>query len=76
MTPFVLVDEMGFCVRPQGAERENVGCEELRMDPNMACSEAHPAPGEEVMAMDDVDVPVGSVSVTKAPNLEERMSAK
>ena len=42
----------------------------------MACSAAHPAPGGEVMAMDDVDVPVGSVSVTKAPDLEERMSAK
>lgn len=37
-------------------------------------SDAHPAPGEEVMAMDDVDVNVGSESVNRTSNLEERMS--
>jgi hypothetical protein len=46
MTPFVLVDERGFCVRRKGAQRENVGCEELRMNLTMACSAAHPTPGE------------------------------
>jgi hypothetical protein len=50
--------------------------EELRMNPIMACSAAHPAPREEVMAMDDVDVHVRRVSDTRTPDLEERMSAK
>ena len=37
-------------------------------------ADAHPAPGEEVMAMDDVDVNVGLESVNSTSNLEERMS--
>lgn len=36
--------------------------------------ETHPDPREEVMAMDDVDVNVGSESVNSTSNLEERMS--
>lgn len=42
----------------------------------MASSVAHPAPGEEVMAMDEVDVHVRNMSVTRTPDLEEGMSAK
>ena len=44
------------------------------MNSLMPCIDAHPAPGEEVMAMDDVDVNVGSESVNSTSNLEERMS--
>lgn len=40
----------------------------------MPCTGAHPAPGEEVMAMDDVDVNVSPESVNSTSNLEERMS--
>ena len=40
----------------------------------MPCSDAHPPPGKEVMAMDDVDVNVSLESVSNTSNLEERMS--
>jgi hypothetical protein len=40
----------------------------------MPCTDAHPTPGKEVMAMDDVDVNVGLESVNSTSNLEERMS--
>ena len=40
----------------------------------MPCADAHPAPGKEVMVMDDVDVNVSLVSVNSTSNLEERMS--
>ena len=40
----------------------------------MACTQAHPAPGEEVMAMDDVDVNVYQASVEYTSDRRERMS--
>jgi hypothetical protein len=47
---------------------------ENRMNLLMPCTDAHPAPGKEVMAMDDVDVNVSRESVNSTSNLEERMS--
>lgn len=40
----------------------------------MPCADARPAPGKEVMVMDDVNVNVGLESVNSTSNLEERMS--
>ena len=42
----------------------------------MSCIGAHPASGEEVMVMDDVDVHVGRVSISSIFNLKERMGEK
>lgn len=39
----------------------------------MPCTEAHPAPGKEVMGMGDVDVNVLRVSINSISNLQERM---
>ncbi|MFC2037965.1 hypothetical protein ACFLYD_08420 [Chloroflexota bacterium] len=43
------------------------------MDWPMPWLQAHPALGEEVMAMDDVDVNVGSGSINSTFNLTERV---
>jgi hypothetical protein len=42
----------------------------------MGCIEAHPGRGEEVTAMDDVDVDVGAGSVGGVSDLRERMGKK
>jgi hypothetical protein len=65
MTPFVLVDERGLCVTGKD--------EEIEMDQPMPRFQAHPTLGEEVVAMDDVDVNVGSVSINSTFNLTERV---
>jgi hypothetical protein len=46
---------------------------EKRMNLDMAYIGAHPAPGEEVMGMDDVDVDVRRLSVNKTSAERERM---
>ena len=43
------------------------------MNPVMTCMGAHPAPGEEVMVMDDVDVNVCRGSISSISNQNERM---
>lgn len=35
--------------------------------------DAHPVPGEEVVAMDDADVNVGCISINNTSNRKERM---
>jgi hypothetical protein len=47
--------------------------EENGMDMTMPCTGAHPAPGEEVMVMDDVDVAVCLKSVSSISHSKERM---
>lgn len=42
----------------------------------MPCMGAHPASGEEVMVVDEVDVHVGRVSINSISNLRERMGRK
>jgi hypothetical protein len=42
----------------------------------MPCIGAHPARGEEVVVMDDVDVCVGRVSISSIFSLKERMGEK
>jgi hypothetical protein len=42
----------------------------------MPYMEAHPAQGEEVMVVDDVDVNVGLGSISSIFSLEERMGEK
>lgn len=42
----------------------------------MPCMEAHPANGEEVRVMDEVDVHVGRVSINSISSLRERMGGK
>lgn len=39
----------------------------------MPCTEAHPAPGKEVMTVDDSDVNVSCVSVNDTSDQKERM---
>ena len=46
---------------------------EKGMNSTMPCMGAHPAPGEEVMVMDDVDVNVCRVSVSSISHRKERM---
>jgi hypothetical protein len=46
---------------------------ENRMNSFMPCTDAHPALGEEVTVMDDVDVNVGK-SVNSTSDAKERMS--
>jgi len=46
---------------------------EKGMNLTMPCMGAHPAPGEEVMVMDDVDVNVCRVSVSSISHRKERM---
>jgi len=47
--------------------------QEKRMAATMARSDAHPDPGEEVKAMDDVDANVCSRSITDASGRKERV---
>lgn len=42
----------------------------------MPCMGAHPAPGEEVVVMDEVDVSVGRVSISSIFGPKERMGEK
>jgi hypothetical protein len=42
----------------------------------MPCIGAHPASGEEVMVMDEVEVDVGRVSISSISSLRERMGEK
>ncbi len=42
------------------------------MNLTMPCMDAHPAPGEEVMVMDDVDVNVCLGSISSISHLKER----
>ena len=42
----------------------------------MPCTGAHPAPGEEVMVMDDADVNVCRGSISSISYLYERMGEK
>ncbi len=42
----------------------------------MPCTGAHPAPGEEVVVMDDVDVNVCRVSINSIFGPKERMGEK
>ena len=49
---------------------------EKGMNLMMPCKGAHPAPGEEVMVMDDVDVNVCRVSISSISYLHERMGEK
>ena len=46
------------------------------MNSMMPCMGAHPAPGEEVMVMDDVDVSVCRGSISSISHLKERMGRK
>jgi len=46
------------------------------MNSMMLCMGAHPAPGEEVMVMDDVDVNVCRGSISSISHLTERMGKK
>jgi hypothetical protein len=47
--------------------------EERRMNLTMVCRGAHPAAGEEVVVMDEVDVTVCTVSINSISSQEERM---
>jgi hypothetical protein len=49
---------------------------EKGMNPMMPFTGAHPAPGEEVMVMDDVDVNVCRESISSIFTLNERMGEK
>lgn len=42
----------------------------------LLCTGARPAPGEEVMVMDDVDVNVSRTSVNNTSDLKERMGKR
>jgi len=46
------------------------------MNAMVPCVGAHPAPGEEVMVMDDVDVNVCRGSISSISYLNERMGEK
>ena len=58
--------------REERETRESV-YEENGMNLTMPCTGAHPAPGEEVMGMDDVDVAVCLKSISSITHLRERM---
>ena len=47
--------------------------EERRMNLTMDCRGAHPATGEEVVVMDEVDVTVYTASINSISSQEERM---
>jgi hypothetical protein len=49
---------------------------EKGMNSTMPCTGAHPAPGEEVMVMDDVDVNVCRGSISSISDLNERMGER
>ena len=46
------------------------------MNMMMPWAGAHPAPGEEVMVMDDIDVAVRSQSISSISDLKERMGER
>jgi hypothetical protein len=43
------------------------------MDVMIPHIDAHPVPGEEVVAMDDADASVGCISINNTANVKERM---
>jgi hypothetical protein len=73
------VDERGLCTsrgrRRRLAGERHVFVEERGMNPSVPHGGPHPALGEEVVAMDDVDVHVGYASVTDTSDLKERMKS-
>jgi hypothetical protein len=55
----------GRKLKPEGEEKV--------MNLMMPRIDAHPVPGEEVVAMDDADVNVGCISINNTSNRKERM---